>query len=60
MAREKKNIRIFSFRKNLGKANALSLGFNKAEGEYVSVTLDADLQDDPTNLPSMLQKLKRR
>ena len=57
MAREKKNIRIFSFRKNLGKANALSLGFNKAEGEYI-LTLDADLQDDPTNLPSMLQKLK--
>ena len=57
MARENKNIRIFSFRKNLGKANALSLGFNKAEGEYI-LTLDADLQDDPTNLPSMLQKLK--
>lgn len=56
-AKMKKNIRIFSFRKNMGKANALSLGFQKAEGDYI-LTLDADLQDDPTNLPLMLKTMQ--
>lgn len=45
-------IKIFSFRKNLGKAVALSLGFQKARGEYV-VTMDADLQDDPQNIEKL-------
>lgn len=56
LSREKKNIRFFSFRKNMGKANALSLGFERAEGNYI-LTLDADLQDDPTNLPLMLKTM---
>lgn len=56
LSREKKNIRVFSFRKNMGKANALSLGFERAEGNYI-LTLDADLQDDPTNLPLMLKTM---
>lgn len=45
-------IKVFSFRKNLGKAVALSLGFQKARGEYV-VTMDADLQDDPQNIEKL-------
>ncbi len=39
-------IRTFSFRRNLGKAEALSLGFIKAKGNFI-ITLDADLQDKP-------------
>ncbi len=45
-------IKVFSFRKNLGKAVALTLGFQKARGEYV-VTMDADLQDDPQNIEKL-------
>ncbi len=47
-----RNIRIFSFRKNLGKSPALTLGFSKATGKFI-VTMDADLQDDPANIPSL-------
>lgn len=52
-----KNVRSFSFRKNLGKSEALSLGFEKAKGDYI-VTLDADLQDKPSEIPNLL-KLNR-
>lgn len=50
------SVRVFSFRKNTGKAEALSLGFQKARGEKI-VTLDADLQDDPFEIEHMLKKL---
>jgi len=44
------------FRRNFGKAAALAAGFDAAQGEIV-VTMDADLQDDPAELPAMLAKL---
>ncbi len=47
---------IVRFRKNMGKSAALAVGFSHATGEKV-VTLDADLQDDPTDIPPMLAKL---
>lgn len=52
--KEKKNIRIYSFRRNLGKSTALTLGFQKAKGDFV-VTMDADLQDDPSNLERLIK-----
>lgn len=52
-----KKIKIFSFRRNQGKAEALSLGFQKAAGDYI-VTLDADLQDKPTEIHKLLDKMK--
>lgn len=52
-----KKIRIFSFRKNQGKSEALTLGFSKAGGDYV-ITLDADLQDKPSEIPKLLKKVK--
>ncbi len=48
-----KSIKIFSFRKNLGKSAALTLGFKKATGDYI-VTMDADLQDDPQNIEKLI------
>ncbi|MGV3756364.1 MAG: glycosyltransferase family 2 protein [Verrucomicrobiota bacterium] len=45
------------FRRNFGKAVALDTAFNQANGEYV-LTLDADLQDDPKELPRLLAKLQ--
>ena len=45
------------FRKNYGKSAALAVGFKHARGRYV-VTLDADLQDDPAEIPEMLARLE--
>jgi glycosyltransferase involved in cell wall biosynthesis len=45
------------FRTNYGKSAALSVGFDRARGEYV-FTMDADLQDDPQELPAMLETLR--
>jgi len=50
------NVRVYSFRSNRGKAAALSLGFAEARGDFV-VTMDADLQDQPSELPKLLDKL---
>ena len=46
------------FRRNFGKAAALSAGFDAAEGE-VLITMDADLQDDPAEIPLLLAKLEQ-
>mgnify|MGYP003694561669 CR=1 FL=1 len=43
-------------RRNFGKAAALAAGFAHAEGDVV-VTIDADLQDDPAEIPRLLAKL---
>ncbi len=45
------------FRRNYGKSAALSIGFIEAAGRYVA-TLDADLQDNPAELPKMLETLE--
>lgn len=55
LSAQDKDIRVYSFRKNLGKAEALTLGFQKAQGELV-ITLDADLQDNPSQLSKLLAK----
>lgn len=51
-----KNVRVFSFRKNRGKAEAMTFGFQKTKGKYI-VTLDADLQDKPEEIKKLLDKL---
>lgn len=56
--KKNKKVKIFSFRKNQGKAEALTLGFQKAKGNYV-VTLDADLQDKPDQIYKLLSKVKQ-
>ena len=49
-------VRGVSFRRNFGKSAALATGFRMARGEWI-VTLDADLQDDPSELPKLAAKL---
>lgn len=51
------HIKGISFRNNYGKSPALQAGFEAAVGEFV-VTMDADLQDDPNEVPEMVQMLK--
>ena len=49
-------VRALRFRRNRGKADALALGYEVADGEIV-FTMDADLQDDPTEIPRFIEKL---
>lgn len=51
-----RGIRIVKFQMNYGKSAALSTGFESARGEYI-VTIDSDLQDDPNEIPCLLDKL---
>lgn len=50
------HVKIVRFRRNFGKSAALAVGFEKAQGNSV-ITMDADLQDDPSEIPSMIKKL---
>ena len=56
LAQKHSFLRLFRFQFNCGKADALSLGFSKAHGDYVA-TLDGDLQDDPHEIPKMMDML---
>ncbi len=49
-------VRVIQFRTNFGKTPALVAGFAHARGEIV-ITMDADLQDDPAEIPQFLDKL---
>jgi glycosyltransferase involved in cell wall biosynthesis len=53
---ETDNVVVVHLRRNFGKAAALQAGFLEAHGDVV-VTIDADLQDDPAEIPQLLAKL---
>ena len=50
------NVKVVRLRRNFGKSAALAAGFRHAGGELI-VTIDADLQDDPAEIPRLLAKL---
>ena len=51
-----RNIKGVKFRRNYGKSAALNIGFAKAEGDVV-ITMDADLQDSPEEIPELYNKI---
>jgi glycosyltransferase involved in cell wall biosynthesis len=51
------NLRIVQFRRNFGQTPAFQAGFDYARGEVI-ITMDADGQQDPADIPSLLQKLE--
>ncbi len=55
-ARTHPGVRVVRLRRNFGKSAALSAGFENSSGEIV-VTLDADGQDDPAEIPALIGKL---
>lgn len=55
--RDDPRFKAIRFRTNFGKSAALSVGFERVRGNFV-FTMDADLQDDPAELPSMLANLQ--
>ncbi len=57
IARTDKKIKYISFNKNYGKSAALQMGFKHASGDVV-ITMDADLQDDPNEIPNLIAKLE--
>ncbi len=52
-------VRVVSFRRNYGKSAALAVGFDRARGDVIA-TCDADLQDDPAEIPAMIDLLDER
>lgn len=52
------NIKAIKFRRNYGKSAALNIGFAKAEGDVV-ITMDADLQDSPDEIPELYNKIAK-
>ena len=50
------NVHLIDLYKNYGKSAALSEGFKYSKGNWI-VTLDADLQDDPSEIPKLLELL---
>jgi dolichol-phosphate mannosyltransferase len=57
LARRHANVHGIRFRRNFGKAPALSAGFRAARGDII-LTLDADLQDDPNEIPRFLTAME--
>jgi glycosyltransferase involved in cell wall biosynthesis len=56
-ARKNSAVRGIKFQRNYGKSAALNEGFKAAEGDYV-ITMDADLQDSPDEIPSLYQMIQ--
>ena len=50
-------VRLIELRKNYGQSTAMTAGIDHATGKYIAL-LDGDLQNDPTDIPMMLEKLK--
>ena len=57
LARRDARVQGIRFRRNFGKAAALSAGFACVRGDFV-VTLDADLQDNPAEIPGLIRQLE--
>ena len=51
-------LRVVRFRRNFGQTAAFSAGFDRARGEVV-VTIDADLQNDPSDIGALLAKMNQ-
>ncbi len=52
------HVRIVRFRRNFGQTPAMAAGFEQSRGRIV-VTLDADLQNDPADIPALIEELER-
>ncbi len=57
LARQDERLRVIRFRRNFGQTAAFAAGFDRAWGEIV-VTIDADLQNDPADIPLLLAKIE--
>jgi len=51
------HVKVIAFRRNFGKAAALTAGFKETAGDIV-ITMDADLQDDPEEIPNFIAEIR--
>lgn len=58
LAKRNKNVKAIGFQRNYGKSPALHMGFEKAQGDVV-ITMDADLQDSPDEIPELYNMIIR-
>ncbi|MBD5266704.1 MAG: glycosyltransferase family 2 protein [Bacteroides sp.] len=56
LAEQNPNVKAVSFRRNYGKSPALNTGFARAKGDVV-ITMDADLQDSPDEIPELYRMI---
>ena len=54
----RENVTLVELRKNYGQSTAMTAGIDHAQGQYVAL-LDGDLQNDPTDIPFMLELMKK-
>lgn len=54
--KDAQHVRVISFRRNFGQTPAIAAGLDYAQGEII-ILLDADMQNDPADIPMMLAKL---
>ncbi len=54
--KDPRHVRVVSFRRNFGQTPAIAAGIDYAQGDII-VLLDADLQNDPSDIPLLLEKL---
>jgi len=57
LAKKDQHVRVIVFRRNFGQTAAISAGIDHAKGDVV-ILLDADLQNDPADIPMLLSKLE--
>lgn len=55
---EDEHVVVVSFRKNFGQTAAMAAGFDYAEGDVI-ITMDADLQNDPKDIPKLLEEINK-
>jgi glycosyltransferase involved in cell wall biosynthesis len=58
LSKKHTTIRLVQFTRNFGQTSAMAAGIAAAEGEFIA-TLDGDLQNDPSDIPTMLAKLEK-
>jgi glycosyltransferase involved in cell wall biosynthesis len=58
LADEHPEVHFIGFRKNCGQTSAMAAGFKHARGDII-VTLDADMQNDPRDIPRLIEELER-
>jgi len=52
---DKPFLKLISFNRNYGQSSAFDAGFKRAQGDYI-ITLDGDLQNDPRDIPKLLEQ----
>ncbi len=57
LSRKDQKVKYISFRTNYGKSAALQIGFKHVTGD-ITITMDADLQDDPAEIPNLIAKIQ--